>query len=190
MIFDLDNITVRQLYGLGTDMFEKYTELQKCLKSRNEFAGSEGLEITSLSFAEVCEIKRTFISPTLEGLFSIFQSIFKVSKDKFLRSDVVSYFYALNHLGNSVQQIMEREKLLAPKEDEDYFLMKEAGAERLQVFQELPILLNLAERFATTPEVIETWKYSKVFAILLHDKTTADIRKEFNNLKNQRNGHQ
>lgn len=189
MIFDLDNITVRQLYELGTDDFEKYSALQSVLLSHNRFAGKDGQEITSLSFAEVCEIKRTFISPSVDGLFDVFRSIFKVTKNQFFRSDVVSYFYALNHIGNTMQQIMQREKLLAPQEDEDYFLMKEAGAERLSVFQELPVLLKLAERFATTPEVIETWKYSKVFTILLHDTMTDQVRRKFNELKKATNGH-
>lgn len=183
MIFNLKNITVRQLFELDEHEFAKYMTLKDCLKSKNEFDGKKGIEISSLTFAEVSEIKRIFFQPTFEGLFETFERIFKTDRHRFLRSDVISYFYALNYIGESVQKIIKNERLLSPDDDEEAFLMKEAGAERLKVFQELPVLLNLARSFGTTVQEVENWKYSLVFSILLHDKIQADVRKKFDELK-------
>lgn len=182
MIFNLKKITVRQLFELSTEEFIKYMELQNAMKSRKVFNNREGIAIGSLSFGEVSEIKRIFISPTPEGIFETFKSIFKkTTKHEFLRSDVISYFYALNWIGEEIKNLIEREQQALASDPDP--LMEEAGSKRLQTFGELPTLLNLAERFATTPQVIETWKYNMVFAIMLHDKTTADVQKKYHELK-------
>lgn len=183
MIHNLDNIKVRRLYELSDEDFERYMILKSCMKSRPEFMKKTAVEISSLEFGEVCEIKRIIVKPTVEGLFFIFQCIFKVTKDEFLGADVISFFYALNHIGEDVEKLLTKEKMLEPQDEEESFLMKEAGSHRMQIFQELPILTSFAERFSTVPHDIEKWKYSLVFSIMLQDKVLSDIRRRYEDLK-------
>lgn len=179
MIYDLENISVRKLYELGTFEFEKYMTLQKCMKSKNIFNNVEADKIGGLKFSEVSELKRIFISTTPEGLFRAFEIVFKCNLHTFMKSDVVSFFYAANWIGEEVNEIFEKEKALASEPD---FFMIEAGVKRLEIFEELPTLLSLAKRFGTTPQKVERWKYNLIFAILYYDKIFEDVQKNYNEL--------
>lgn len=182
-MIDLPKIKVKKLFELDDARFAEYVRLQNVMKSKPEFIGKEAVEITSLQFGQVNELKRIFTEPTFEGIFYAFEAVFGAKKEEVLEADVVSYFYALNHIAEGVKTVFKKEKILEVDDEEERFFMKEAGAERLNRFQEFPILLNLAERFSTTPFVIETWKYSTVFTILLYDKILADVRKRRDEIK-------
>lgn len=183
MITDLDKIKVKQLFNLDESRFADYIRLQDILKPKPEFLEKEAVEITSLQFGQVNELKRIFTAPTFEGIFYSFEAVFGAKKEEVLEADVVSYFHSFNHIAESVKGVMKKEKVLEIDDEQEKFIMKEAGAKRLQRFQEVPILVNFAERFSTTPENIETWKYSTVFTILLYDKILADVRKRSDEIR-------
>lgn len=180
---DLENIKVRKLFELDEEKFAEYIRLQGMLKAKSEFIGKQAVEIMSLQFGQVNELKRIFTSPTFEGIFYSFETVFGAKKEEVLNSDVISYFYAFNFIAEGVKTVLKKEKVLEIDDEEERFMMKEAGAERLNMFQELPILISFAERFSKTPEEIEKWKYSTVFAILFYDKVISDVRKRMSDIR-------
>ena len=53
--------------------------------------------------------------------------------------------------------------------------LKQAGAERLNIFGELNTKIALAEQFGTTPQEVGGWNYDFVVNILLFNKVRAEI---------------
>lgn len=185
-MFDLDDITVLKLVKLEPEHFDKYVQLQNVMKAKSVFCGNDAVQIGSLSYGSVSEIKRIFAKPTHEGIFDVFGLIFNVTKNQILRANVTSYFYALNHIINAVRSLTEKEsKLLKAKADKKHELLVQAGVNRLQVFGELPVLLSLGRSFSIEPKKINDWNYNFVLSIMVHDKITEEILEDYNELNKQ-----
>lgn len=186
MIHELDNISVFQLYHLPQDHFQNYMELQGLMAAKPIFNKRRAKKIESLEFGQVAQLKRIMLNPTYQGLIDAFKMVFGVKADDYKRAYVTDYFYAINHLRQSVTELIEKEQK-ALKSEPDMF-MEMAGAERLNMFAELNTLVDLGKQFGKSPEEVERWPYSMVFALVLHNKITAEIMKRYHELKSKQNG--
>jgi len=181
MIEDLENITVKELFQLEEETFNKYLKLQELLKPLDNFCGYEAKALSHLEFGQVANLKEYFNEPTDAGILDAFKIVFGVKERQYFAADVVSYFYALNWIKIEVEKLVALEvKMLSGKPDP---LMEMAGADRLQVFKELPILKRLGKEYGQPPQVIETWKYNFIFSLLLLDIVETDVQENYNQLK-------
>ena len=161
-MFNLTHITLGNFFHLKEDQAAKYLQLQEVMKTDDVFLRRKAKPLGQLTFGEVSQIKRAFIKPSYE------------------KSSIVDYFYALNWIKAEVLLLMEKEKMLIPDPDPD---LEMAGVKKLSMFGEMSTLINLAQKFSTSPMVIETWNYNTVFTILLYQKLEGEVSKAYNNIK-------
>lgn len=186
-MFNLDNITVRQLYQIqDEELFKKYLRFSNekdklYLKPKGEFANHKATPIGSLTYGEVSQIKHNLSNPTFENIYECFDLVFKVKFKTYLIQDVVSYFYAINWIKDEVKKIIEREKKSFSGESD--LLLEMAGVNRLVPFGELNTIIPIAHKFSKSPEEIQDWKYNLVFTIMIHDKVLNEVQTEYNKLK-------
>lgn len=179
-MFNLKNITVKEFFQLNEADALSYVELQSIMKSKPVFLNRKAKELGELSFGDVAQLKRNISEPSYEGLMDSFKMVFGIKQSQYLNADVVSFFYALNWMRESVIALMNKEKALVPEPDPD---LEMAGVNRLAVFSEMSTLINLGRSFSKAPTEIETWKYNMVFAILLYDKVHGEVQKNYYELK-------
>lgn len=181
MYWNLEHITVKELYQLEEYDFLCYMELQKVMNSKPFFCKHKAIKITSLKFGEVARIKRVLQNPTFEGLQDVFKMVFGVKKTQYYNANVVDYFYGLDHIKNAIIEIVNREqKALKGKEDAD---LDAAGVDRLSRFGELSTLIEVGKKFGKSPEEIEQWKYSLVFSIIFYGKVENEIKDNYSQIK-------
>ena len=179
-MFNLNHIKVKEFFHLKDEDASKYLELQSIMKSEDIFLNYKAKPLGQLTYGQVAQIKRTFKNPDYNSLLECFKLVFKVKEDKYLNSDIVNYFYALNWIKEQVMALVEKEKMLVPDPDPD---LEMAGVKKLSVFGEMSTLINLAQKFSTSPMVIETWTYNTVYTILLYQKIEGEVRKSYNQIK-------
>lgn len=186
MIFQLEKITVQEFYSLeDEDLVKKYFTLESIMKVKDDrFGKFKATPLGELGYGQVMDIKDYLHNPTFQSVFECFNIVYGVKLNEYLNMDIVSYFYALKWIKQEVTIIFEnRKKVLTPLE-RDYYL-EMAGAERLNVFGEFATLLTLGRSFGLDPEIIEKWKYNKVFSILAYDKIHGEVQKRYNQLKSK-----
>lgn len=186
MIFQLEKITVREFYGLDDEeLVGRYMKLEEIMKPNGKMFGKHrGTEIGELTFGEVVSLKNYLSEPNYKNLFECFKIVYGVNERQYLDADIVSYFYAMKWIKAGIISIVENQKkVLTPTEPDFYLEM--AGAERLNVFGEFATLLILGRSFGLDPEVIEGWKYNKVFSILAYDKIHGEVQKRYHQLKSK-----
>lgn len=181
-MFNLTNISVQEFFQVDEATAIKYVELQSIMKSKPTFLKYKAKKLGSLSFGNVAQLKRYIANPTYESLLEAFKMVYGVRQNQYLNADVVSFFYALNHIRESIIEINKREKQLQSEPDAD---LQNAGVERLQRFGEMGTLINLGKQYSKSPSEIEEWKYNLVYAILLYDKVHGEIKKKYDESKKQ-----
>lgn len=179
-MYNLDNIRVIELLKLDKESVTPYLQLQEVMKGRGTFNGKEALPLGELEYGQISQFKKDFVKPTYETILKAFELIFKASKHQVLRSRVVDYFYAVNWISEQMIKLIKREEVLRGNPDP---ILEAAGVSRLQKFQELPVLMDLAQRFNTEIEAIEKWKYNKVFAMMYYFKEQREVDEEYHRLK-------
>ena len=194
-MFNLTHITVKEFFQVDEETSNRYLELQSnmwiyLMKLKEEgkdisflnkpFLKYKAKKLGSLSFGNVAQLKRYIANPTYESLLEAFKMVYGVRQNQYLNADVVSFFYALNHIRESVIAINKKEKQLHSEPDAD---LQNAGVERLNRFGEMGTLINLGKQYAKSPAEIEEWKYNLVYAILLYDKVHGEIKKKYDEIK-------
>lgn len=180
-MFDLDNITVEELYLLPPEKFKYYMDLENVMLINDDrFMKNKARSLGSLSYGDVASIKLYLQDPTFDNVLEIFKLVYKIKKQDYLKADVISYFYALKYIKKAIIDLLDKEKK-ALKSDPDP-LLEMAGAERLGIFREMGTLINLGKSFKKNPEEIENWRYDLVFTILVYEKISGEIQKEYRNL--------
>ena len=175
-MFNISHINVKDFFLLDENEAIKYVELQSIMLSKDVFLNYRAKPLSELTFGQVSEIKRNFINPDYKSLLNCFKIVFKVKEDDYRRSDIIPYFYALNWIKDQIMVLIEKEKMLIPDPDPE---LEMAGVKKLTIFSEMSILINLAEKFSTTPMAIETWTYNLVFTIILYQKLLNEVRRDY-----------
>lgn len=191
-MYNLDNITVGEFWKLNDEylvnqylaftMEERYGEKNPFyLNPKDSFAGKQATPLGKLTFGEVANIKYQVQQPTDEGIIEMFETVFKVDNKTILKQDIVSFFYALNWIKQSIKELIEREqKNLSGDQDP---MLEMAGVKRLVPFGELNTLKAIGQQFGKSPDEVENWSYNMVFSLMLHDKVAAEVQHAYNELK-------
>ena len=180
-MFDLENITVKEFFQLEEKQAAKYLQLKAIMNPSQKFCKRKAVPLGQLSFGEVSELKRLIVEDTHHAVVGIFQTVFKLKEKEILNAEVVSFFYAANYINREVLSLIKKEyNALKQEQDPD---LEMAGIKKLSIFGELSTLIGIAERYGNTPMEVEDWKYNMVFSLMLHDKVTKEIQKNYNEIK-------
>lgn len=180
-MFNLDNITVEELYSLPSQEFGYYMDLENVMLINDDrFMKYKARTLGSLTYGNVATIKNNLRDPSFDNIFEIFRLIYRISREDYLKADVVSYFYALKWIKKEVIDLLNKEKRALTSDPNP--LMEMAGSKRLGIFGEMGTLITLGKQFSKTPDEIEAWRYDLVFTILVYDKISGEIQKEYRNL--------
>lgn len=184
-MYNLPNITVKELYELPGDEYKKYMALDKIMQiDGDRFLRAKAKPLGTLQYGHVIEMKHSLKNIDLDALAYIFKRVYGIKKTELMEADVVSYFLALKWILKEFTNLVEKEKkVLTPAYDID---LDFAGVKRLNGFGEMGTLINLARSFNTTPQVIEAWQYNLVFTILAYDKVKGEIQTEYSKLKQKK----
>jgi len=150
-----------------------YANVFQFVKASDSIGKYKAQKITGFPFGEVVNIKKLAQASDFTKVFVI---IFGISERRLLRVRVKDFFRALNWVRMELEQLIDREKHLMSEEDPE---MVDAGSERLNVFQEMNILIPLSKEYGMMPDEIASWKYSTIFTIMYHDKISRDIEIEY-----------
>jgi len=175
----LRNITIKRLLKLPQTEFEKYQSVLKFLKPKPFIKKNKAIPIEDLTFGQVLMIRNNLQNPTSKKISYIFATVFKMSERKLLRVKVVDFFHGLNWLQEQMKTLYEKEKVLNVSTDPK---LERAGIKDLNKFGELNTLISIAERFSIAPQVVETWSYSLVFALIYHSKVSNEINKRYSEI--------
>jgi len=183
VIFDLKHITVKEFFSLDESEADKYLKLEEMLKVKNDMFGKyKATPLGELTFGDVGNIKKNLSEASFDSLFDCFKIIYNVKLGTYLSSDIVDYFYSMKWIKEEIVKLIENQRKVL-KAEEDPLLKMADPKNRLGVFDELPTLIILGRSFGEDPEVIENWKYNKVFSILAYDKIHGEVQKRYNELK-------
>lgn len=182
-MFNLANISVKDFFQLEEQNVVKYVELQSIMKSKPMFLKNKAKELGSLPFGEVVSLKNYLSNPTYESLLESFKMVFGIKQNEYLNADVVSFFYALNHIRESVIKLIKSEAQLNTEPDAD---LEMAGVRKLSVFGEMAVLINLGEKFGKAPTEIAKWKYGIVINTLKYYKVKGEVQKKYMELKSKK----
>jgi len=187
-IFNLNKISLKQFFELDENLALRYLAVQSLmkdkngdLKSKNVFCKRKSVKLGELSFGKVSELKRLIQEDTHYSVIGVLQTVFRVKENEALNADIISFFYAANHISKEVLSLIKKEyNALKHEQDPD---LEMAGIKKLSIFGELSTLIGIAERYGNTPMEVEDWKYNMVFSLMLHDKVTKEIQKNYNEIK-------
>lgn len=180
-VYNLDNIRVIELLKLDKESATPYLQLQDVMNGRGTFNGKEAKQLGELEYGQISQFKKDFAKPTYDTILEAFDLIFSASKHQVLRSRVTDYFYAVNWITEQMLKLIKREEVALIGNPDP--TLEAAGVSRLQKFQELPVLMDLAQRFGKEIEEIEKWKYNKVFAMMYYFKEQREVDEEYHRLK-------
>lgn len=183
---EINNITVKQYFQLPDP--SQYDVFFDTMNPKNVLCGGKA-NLSKLTFDEVEVIRRVLNAPTYEDLRDVFLHCFNIKGDlktsgeqQLLNENVFSFFQANQYLSGYIVKIAEREKNLLTEEPDEKLEMVNAK-ERLQPVAHLLTKIRLAEQFSTDTDTIGKWKYSKVFTILVANKKSREVNKDYNQIK-------
>ncbi|MCB0515187.1 MAG: hypothetical protein KDD49_03880 [Bacteroidetes bacterium] len=166
------NITTKELFVLPPDKFNKYYNTLKHLAPKSEINGIAAPVIEELTFAQVAMLKKMTSTPDYTNLTKVFELVFGVGIENM---DVVSFFAGFNYIIESLKTINKREQMLNAKDPK----WEAAGIDKLGIFGALNQLAAIAQQFSTSPQDVENWSYSLVFALSYKNKIEAEILKNY-----------
>lgn len=183
---DLRNIKIFKLFQLPDPVFEKYNSIMRYLIPKNHLRKYKSKDFSEISYGDIILVKRLSENPDFEDLVNIFETVFGIKRKKLLRTRIIDFYHALNHIKKEIETIEFRElKNLNSRTDDE---LKRAGVEKLNIFGELNTLILLGSKYGKSPEEIEQWSYGLVFSLLLHEKITNDINKNYTEIINKKYG--
>lgn len=185
-MYSIDKITIREYFSLKDT--GKYDIFINVLNPLNSFAGKK-CYLEKLTFDQVEVIKSILNNPNLEDFKDMFLMVFNIKGDMsrsaeevFYDADLFDMYRANKYIQEHIQRISEKEiQWLSGKEDDKLLMIN--ASNRIAPFSHLLTKIRLAEQFATTPSVIGTWRYERVFNICVALKVNADLQKEYAEIK-------
>lgn len=135
------------------------------IEPKNEINDMQGKAFETLTFNEVSVLKRVIVKDLQTALDIFFDGL------KLEDCRIIDFYQWQKYV---VEELNVRTKREAQLEITDPRL-KQAGAERLNIFGELNTKIALAEQFGTTPQKVGGWNYDFVVNILLFNKVRAEI---------------
>lgn len=183
--YSIDNITIQQYFELEDS--SEYDLFIDTIKPLNSFNGHK-CDLKKLTFDEVETIKNMFFSASFNDIKDVFIFLYNLGSfnqsalNEFLNTSVFDLFRAKNYIKEWLLELIKREKNALSGEADEKLLMVNAN-ERLSAVSHILTKMRLAEQFGKSPEEVGKWKYTTVFTILVANKRSNDVQKDYANIK-------
>jgi len=102
-----------------------------------------------------------------------------------LRLRATTFFPCLNHIKNELEDLIEKEKLLAQIQQTDPDMIK-AGSEKMAIFGIMNILIPAASKYGLFPEDAIKWSYYWVMTETKIDATRGAVMDEYYEIKRKK----
>ena len=184
-MYIIENISIKEYYELQDS--SDYDIFIETINGKNEFNGRR-CSISTLTFDEVEVIKNIFLSANMDNIQMLFIELFKLGSyecsavNEFLNASIFDLFRAKKHIQDYIIKVIETENTQLAGIPDDKLIMVKAG-ERLKAVSHLLTKMRLAEQFSTTPIDIGKWNYNTVFTILIANKRSNDVQRDYQNIK-------
>ena len=184
-MYSIDNITVKDYFELQDS--SEYDMFIDTINPKNSFNGKR-CNVSKLSFDEVEVIKSIFNNPTVNNIKELFIELFRLgdantsANDEFHNTSVFDLFRAKRFLQDWIVKVIEVENIQLSGIADDKLLMINA-AERLKAVSHLLTKMRLGEQFSKSPSEIGKWKYNTVFTMLVANKRSNDVQRDYQQIK-------
>ena len=142
------------------------------------------------TFDEVEVIKKTFAKPDAESIKDLIIKLYNLkgdittsSNEQYYNASIFDLFRAQKFLRNYIIKIHNLEKKWLTEDFPDVKLESINANNRLAPFSQLLTKTQFAKDYAKTPWEIGTWNYNKIFTILVAQKISKDIQREYSQQK-------
>ena len=177
------NYTILEfLQAKDTSEFMFYMEF---IKPENKFCNNV-FRTADMTFNEFHTIIEILQNPKVLDIKELFVHLFRVrgtfeksAEKMFLDESAIQFFKAKKFLENFIRSKLEYEKeaLFSIPNDK----MIEVNAyKRLAPYNVLMTKMRIGEQFSIDPEIVGTWKYTKVLNIMAVNTLRANIQQEIN----------
>lgn len=172
-VLNLNKIKVHQYIELQAN--NEYDIILSHSNQKKSFANKE-TDILNLPYVDVkycIDIMRGSI--TWEKIAEVFKIVFGCTRDKFFNAEITDYFPARNYIDNTFKLIIENESVLAKKSNVNITKWQMAGGDRLNQFNNVISLDQLAERYGVYPFDLGRKPYSEIFYLISMVKTINEV---------------
>jgi hypothetical protein len=183
--YSINNITVKEYFELKDS--SEYDIFIDTINAKNEFSNKH-CNVSKLTFDEVEVVKQIFQNPTIENIKELFIELFKLgsieisAEKEFYNASIFDLFRAKRYLQDWIVDVIEKENIQLAGVPDEKLQMINAG-ERLKAVSHLLTKMRLGEQFGKSPNEIGQWKYNTVFTILVANKRSNDIQREYSEIK-------
>lgn len=174
----VENISVDQFFKLND--VDRYSMLFNWLKPKNSFRGVLMNE-NNLTYGNILVLKESLTEPSITSYFDIYRICYNQTPEEFLKGTIIEFAQSNRYIVNFIKQLMHREKQLLESEPDAKWI--QAGGERMKVFGDKSVLIQLGEQFGKSPREISEWKYSEVFMCVYFNHLQNSINKNYYKLK-------
>jgi len=184
-LYSIDNITVKEYFELVDS--SEYDIFIDTINPKNSF-NRKRCNVSKLSFDEVEVIKSIFNNPTVNNIKELFIELFRLgdaktsANDEFYNTSIFDLFRAKRYLQDWIVKVIEVENIQLAGIADDKLLMINA-AERLKAVSHLLTKMRLGEQFSKSPSEIGKWKYNTVFTMLVANKRSNDVQRDYQQIK-------
>jgi hypothetical protein len=184
-MYSIENISVLEYFQLeDTTDYDIFIET---INAKNIFNGHR-FDKSKLTFDEVEILKGILQNPTMDNIKEMFIELFHLGNydtsadNEFNNTSVFDLFRAKKYIQDYIVKIVDTENKVLAGVPDDKLIMINAG-EKLKAVSHLLTKMRLAEQFGKSPNEIGNWKYNTVFSIMLANKLSNDVQREYQNIK-------
>jgi len=166
----------------------QYDIFVNTLNPKNFFRGRVA-NYNNLTFDEIQVIKSILNNPNSQDIKDLFCLLYGIrgsyeqsEEAEFLSQSVFELFSAKRYLDEYILELSSREAKHLSGTPDIKAEMVNAG-KRLAPFNHQLTKMRLGKEYSIDPDIIGTWKYSKVFRILVAEKVENEVMKDYNEIK-------
>jgi len=118
-----------------------------------------------------------------EVVCDLFCNVFDIEADVFWNAPIVDYFKARNYIIQTFKLIDDNEQKMAKGGNTDTGKWKMAGSDRLNPYNDVLPLDQLAQRYGGNPFDWGRKPYSEIFYLMAMTKTSNEVNYNYNTMK-------
>lgn len=179
----MKNVSVFQF--VTNQEHQDYDAVLFAMKPKNDFLG-KSFDVNKLPYINTRRsLKLLQSDQTWETMAELFTISFECSLDEFWNAKITEYYAARNFLLKEWKRIFEYESkvLTSSIVDKNKSKWEQAGIKRLESFNDVLSLDQLAKRYNCYPFDLGRKPYSEVFYLLALAKTDNEINYNFNQIQ-------
>ena len=177
-VLNLNKIKVHQYIVLQPN--NEYDLLLSHCNQSKTFLGKES-DVLKLPYIDVkyC-IDLLSNSVSWDKIAELFGVVWGCSKEDFFNAEITDYFPARNYIDNTFKLIIENESVLAKGSNVNVTKWQMSGGDRLNQFNNVISLDQLAERYGLYPFELGKKPYSEIFYLISMVKTINEVNYNYN----------